>query len=74
MTSGERGNDTPETTRAVAGGSDRLLRSQSKTQSAANIGVGNIGGAVTGPSGGVGGVAPPHIASTRTGANQQNWY
>ena len=53
--------DTPDTNRAMAGGSDRLLRSQSKGQTGVGSGVG---------SGGVG-----HAAAARTGSNQQqNWY
>ena len=65
--------DTPDTNRAMAGGSDRLLRSQSKTQPGLG-GIGSSGGGVG--SGGVGmgsggGHAP---AAARSGSNQQNWY
>ena len=66
---GARGqNDTPDTTRAM-GGSDRLLRSQSKTQT----GGGGGGGVVV--SGGVGGTSGgPHQPPARSSSNQQNWY
>lgn len=60
-------NDTPDTTRAM-GGSDRLLRSQSKTQTGGTGGGGVVSGAVGGTSGG------PHQPPARSSSNQQNWY
>lgn len=61
-------NDTPDTTRAM-GGSDRLLRSQSKTQT----GGGGGGGLVV--PGGIGGTSTgPHQPPARSSSNQQNWY
>lgn len=60
-------NDTPDTTRAM-GGSDRLLRSQSKTQTGGAGGGGVISGGVGGTSGG------PHQPPARSSSNQQNWY
>jgi hypothetical protein len=55
----------------MAGGSDRLLRSQSKTQpGVSGLAVPGTSNVVGGPAGG----GVPHQPPTRSSSNQQNWY